>query len=658
MMTKMKLFMPLALAMLALTAWAQDTDTADEQLSDDWVQIVIGSNVFAGGYGTHYFYYDADEDGTLVLTGAASPGVAYTDSAITTLADDTNASYISGVKTSSTVVSSGTRYYFKASGIFSYDTTYTAELITESTALTLKSISPEEYSTISVTGTGIVTITFNLGVSYTDATLSVKSASESLTSNSSSKQVLSFEIKDVVYDWLTDGTAAEGDTLTLTVTGLCASSYSDKLYGDDGTLTLHFLCPDLPMTIESETLPETFLSYWMEGDEDGIMILTFSDSIYNGDNTTYQAGARLSFGSADDSDYYQESVEDITIDGNRLIIDFTGKLRTLEAMGSTSLYVLDSSGDATDELRTMNLKVYNVCDQDGEAAYSSVSGNLGSYSYSFDYKQLTADVSWEFTPENGTTLEGTDYIELAMTGYDVLQYDGVEIAYTYQDEAYTDTVAVGDVVIETDVLIADFTYLMIPVSEAQQHSVDVSVALINTSFTDGVERDAIEAEYDTFDFSLIYPVIGYCYEGLFEGDSVKATLGSIDDRVALHTLTVTNTSNDSIIIADAELTYDSSTDTWSYVVPAVYSLMDNIEYEFAFRLYESAGDSVPYASFATLITGTAEEDVSTGISNVAVTSADGGASAVYTIDGIRIADGLTNLPAGVYVINGRKVVMK
>lgn len=655
-MTKIKSFLLLALATLSTTAWAEDTK---EQLPDEWVEIVIGNNVFSGGYGKHYFYYDATEAGTLVLTGAANPGVAYTDTTFATLVDDTNASYIGGVKTSSTVVSAGTRYYFGASGVFSTDTTYTAELITDATSLTLKSVSPDEYDTLSVTGLGTITLTFNLGVTFTDASLSVKTASESLSSNSSSKQVLSFEVKNVIYDWLNAGNAVEGDTLTLTITGLCASSYSDKIYGDDGTLTLRFICSDLPMSIESETLPATFLSYWVEGDADGIMVLNFTDDIYTGDNSTYKAGARLSFGSADDADYYQEEIENISVDGSKLIIDFTGKLRTLEAMGATSLYVLDSFGEATEELRVMNLKVYNVCDQSGEAAYSSTSGNLGSYSYSFDYKQLTAEVSWEFTPENGTTLESTDYIELAMTGYDVLQYDGVKIAYTYQDEEHVDTVAVEDVVIETDVLVADFTYLMIPVSETQQHSVDVNVSLINTSFTDGVTRDAIEADYDTFDFTMLYPIIGRWYDGLFEGDSVKVTLGSIDSRVALHTLTVTNTDNDSIIIENAELTYDKSTDVWSYVSTEVYSFMEEIPYEFNFRLYESADDTVPYASFTTNFIGSAEEDISTGISNIAVSASHNDSSEVYTIDGRRIGDtNVSTLPAGVYILNNRKVIVK
>ena len=639
-----------ALLSLATTARA-------EELGEQWQEIVLGTNTFAGGYSWHYFYYDATEDGTLVLTGVAQPGIAYLDSLRETMADDTNSSYVNGVKVSSTVVTTGTRYYFATSGVFSVDTTFTAELITEDTPLTLSSVSPAEYDTISVTGTGLITITFNLGVTFDDATLSVNDAEESVSSNSSSKQVLSFDVKSVIYDWIQAGTAELGDTVTLTITGLCAASYSDKLYGDDGILSLKFICPDYPMMIEEESTPETFLSYWVEGDEDGIMTLTFSENIYSGTNETYQPGARLTFGGSDDSDYYQEAL-DVTIDGNKLILDFTGKLRTLDAMGATSLYVLDSSGNPTDELRTMNLKVYNVCDEDGNTAYSSVSGNLGSYSYSFDYEQITVDVSWEFTPEDGTTLEGTEWIELAMVGYDVISFEGVEIDYTYRDEQYTDTLTFDDLVIETDALVADFTYVMIPVKDEMQTSVDIAVSLVNTTYTDGISRTPISAQYDTFGFTLLSPKTTIWHEYLEPGDTIKVQIGNVTDRTDYFLFTMTNTTRDSVIINQAEMIYDSEADIWYYPIAETYSLMESEKYELYFAIHEDTTDGTPLASASVTITGAADEDLSTGITSV---NADGDTpttTGVYTLDGRRVSSEATSLPAGLYIVNGKKVVVK
>lgn len=649
------------LACLALTAASASIYAEEEELDSTWQEIVIGENTFAAGISWHYFYYDATSDGTLVLTGSANPGTAYLDQDITETAGS-SVSYVSGVKVSSTVVTAGTRYYFKASGISSStDYTFTAELQGEDTEIELTAVSPEEYSSVSITGSGLITLTFNMGVSYDDATLYVNSSSASLSGTSSSEMIISLEVSDVVYGWLTDGSAYEGDTLTLTVTGICSSDDETKVYGDDGTLTLHFLTPSLPLTLEEEKLPVTFLSYWEEGDEDGIIVLTFSDSVYAGDNATYTGGARLSYGNVGDDDYYAEEVG-IKVDGKTVTIDCTGKSRTLESMGAASLYVLDSYGDETDELRTMNLKVYNICDADGNAAYSETQGNVGSFSYSFDYELLTANVSWEFTPEDGSSLSSTDYLELAVTGYDAMSYSGVEFDYTYQGEAKADTVSIDDVVVETDALVADFTYLEIPVSDEIHNSVDITVTFLDVSYTDGVSRDDITAQYDFVNFTLVSPADSSDV-AVIGPDSCITVSTDIDSRIGCQRLTVTDvTAGDSIVVSQAEMIYDDGNEVWNSAFTSDYCLDAGHEFLLTFSMYsedEYSEALTPLATATATLFGTSS--VSTGITSV---SADAeGTCDVYTISGMRVksasGDGSLNaLPAGVYVVNGKKVIVK
>ena len=647
---------------LALMVASVSVYADDEELDSTWQEIVIGENTFAAGISWHYFYYDATSDGTLVLTGSANPGSAYLDQDISESAGS-SVSYVSGVKVSSTVVTAGTRYYFKASGIStSTDYTFTAELQGEDTEITLSSVSPDEYSAVSITGSGLITLTFNMGVSYDDATLSVNDASESVSGSSSSKMIISLEIADVVYEWLTDGTAVEGDTLTLTITGICSTDDDSKIYGDDGTLTLHFLTPSLPLTLEEETLPETFLSYWEEGDEDGIIILTFSDSVYAGTDATYTGGARLSFGNVGDEDYYAEEVG-ITVDGNKVIIDCTGKSRTLETMGASSLYVLDSYGDETDELRTMNLKVYNICDVDGNAAYSETQGNVGSFSYSFDYELLTANVSWEFTPEDGSSLSSTDYLELAVTGYDAMSYSGVEFDYTYQGEAKTDTVSVDDVIVETDALVEEFTYLEIPVSDEIQNSVDITVTLLDVTYSDGVSRDDITAQYDFVNFTLVSPTDS-SEVAIVGPDSCITVSTDIDSRIGCLCLTITDiTASDSVIVSQSAMTYDEDNSVWNSALESDYCLDLDHEFLLTFDIYSESEYSeglTPLASATATLFGTST--VETGISNVTVNK-EGSCGDVYTLDGKHVMKASDNadinsLPAGIYIMNGNKVVVK
>ena len=640
----------LAAALLTLATAAK----ADEQLSDSWVEIVIGENTFAGGYGWHYFYYDATTDGTLVLSGAANPGLAYTDSTTTTTVDETSVSYVNGVKTSSTTVTAGTRYYFKTSGISSSDYTFTAELQTADTEISLVSVSPEEYSSINIASNELIVLTFNMEVDFDEAFLSVKGITDSITGNQSSKMLITFDTRDLIYEWLTDGSAVAGDTLSLLVKGITAAQGSSRTYGTDGSLTVYYTVPEMPTTLDEETLPETFLSYWAEDDEDGKVVLTFSKDLYIGDDSTYISGARLSYGNMTDEDYYLEEVP-TTVSGNKLIVDFTGKLRTLEAMGSTTLYVLDAFGNETDELRTMNLKIYNVCDADGNAAYSETQGNIGSYSYSFDYEQLTANVTWEFTPEAGTSIAETDYIEIAVTGYEVMTYSGVQFDYTYQDEAKTATVDKEDVVVETDALVADFTYLMVPVSDEIQGSVDITVTLVDVSYSDGVTRDAITAQYDQLAFTLVTPA-ETTVEKLEQGAGIVVTTG-IDSRIATMTVTVSDLSDGSAVLTDAALTYDSDAVQWATSLDADVVLQAEHEFELVFSLYDASGTFL--ASATTTLIGSGD---ATGIVNVTAAGLQS-TSDVYTAAGVRVGTAkstgdVSNLPAGLYIVNNKKVVVK
>lgn len=646
----------LVLIIASVSVYADDT----EELDSTWQEIVLGENTFAAGISWHYFYYDATADGTLVLTGYAIPTSAYLDIDLTESAGS-SVSYVGGSKVSSTDVTAGTRYYYKTSGMSSStDYTFTAELQNEETEVTLTSVSPDENTAVSVTGSGLITLTFNMSIGYDAATIAVNNASEEIESESSSSMILSFDVKDIVYDWLADSTAVEGDTLTLTVTGVYSTSNSSKVYGNDGTLTLHFLTPDMPMVLVSMKSPETFLSYWEEGDDDGIIVLTFSEDVYTGSDETSIGGARLSFGNVGDEDYYFENM-DIEISGNTVTIDCTGKTRTLETMGATSLYVLDSFGEETEELRTMNLKVYNICDTEGEAAYSSEQGSVGSFSYSFDYEQLDAEVSWEFTPSDGESLSGTDYLELAVTGYDALTYSGVEFAYSYYGKAKTDTVAIEDIVVETDALVADFTYLEIPVSEEIQNSVDITVTLLDVSYTDGVSRDDITAQYDLVNLTLVSPAEGAAVSVL-SADSCVTVTTDIDSRIESMYLTVTDASdNDAVIVSQSAMTYDSSSSSWSSAFTSEYALDADHEYLLTFNMYAESAYTDGLSPFA-VATAMLNGQSTTGISNVTV-SENSSCGDVYTIDGkhvMKISDSnkISSLPAGLYIVNGKKVIVK
>lgn len=556
----------------------------------DWNKIVLGTDTFPAGYVTTYFYYDAEESGTLVLTGTQVPLPAYKDISFMEVVDDYSSSYASdGSKVVSFTVEAGKRYYFKTIGASSTATTYTVKLQNADALPQLESISKEEYSTLNVTGSTTVAAYFDMDVDVEKATISYKETSTKLEVIQTYKTMMSVDYSTALYDMLSNKEVSEGDTITITFSGIAADADATKLYNETGVLELKYKAPAMPVSITAEVLPETFLSYWESGDEAGKVVIEFNDSLYSGDNEDYQAAARLMYGRSENSDYYVEDAT-VTISGNTLTIDFSGKQRNRAAMSSTTLYYMDEFGAvSSDSLRPMTLKVYNVYGTDGQAAYTGVQGNVGSYTYTFPYEEVLA---WQFDPEDGSTIAGVDTLKIAVENIEVLSYRGVAMGYTYQNETYNDTIAVADIISVAD---ADSltTTLKVLVPTSAKSAIDVTASLIDASSLYADTLD-ISASYDALNFTMIYPT-AESIDTIHAGEYIEVSTG-IDSRIAYMFYIIRNTTTDKQVVTRSTMTYDETSGTWKAeaIYDQVFKIDNNYQIEFYMYSDEDSFDSSDY----------------------------------------------------------------
>ena len=94
-----------------------------------------------------------------------------------------------------------------------------------------------------------------------------------------------------------------GDKMTLTITGLCAKTDNSIRYGTDGTLTLEWTVPGKPHYLLSIEGANPFKSYWIPGDKEGFVTLTFDHPLMTKEDGQ-TAGVLLRMGSADLGDAY------------------------------------------------------------------------------------------------------------------------------------------------------------------------------------------------------------------------------------------------------------------------------------------------------------------------------------------------------------------
>ncbi len=404
----------MALFSINLNTFAVDPDEIEELVLDQ-------TYTLEGIFSKHYYYYTADQDGTVKIVGTDQMN-CYTDETFTeTRSDCWNFDgYVDGGKQVSIYVTAGETYYLCYQLQSATTGTFIATFVGGDTDLELTYCKPEEYSTLDIVESGTISLKFSMDVTFDEAILSSGTQSANMEV-SNQNGYYTINVKNIVYQWLVDGDVQPGDEILLTMTDVKSKALG-TFYGEDGTLTLTYYAPALPTELVETTMPDVFLPWWKTGDEAGMMTMTFSNDLSTDDTVTT---IELRYGSMESEDgLYTEEIP-YTVDGKNLIIDFTGKSRTRTEMLPY----------ATSQYSTVTIRVVGVKDYQGNYVYNESSGSLASYTYQIDYKEF------DITPSDNATVGNVSTIEIEYLSGIVLSHEVEETAVSvkniYEIEAAT-----------------------------------------------------------------------------------------------------------------------------------------------------------------------------------------------------------------------------
>ena len=407
----------------------------------------------------------------------------------------------------------GTPYYINVPGTLSKSTTKYFKGVFEAgvNELKLTAINFEEGKTFDISDTrgGQLNLSFNMNAKSEETNVKIGNIIdcnvETRTStNAGSLYVL---LKDSLISWLNKGKIVGGEEMIITVKNIRAAADENIKYGKDGNLTLKFLTPSKPHTLVSKQLPDPFLSYWPKGDERGMIVLTFDSDVMAGDAQTAKGSFTLGYAEMDD--VYVESLEPsmFRAEGNKLYIDFTGKLRTKETMG------LKNDWDII-TLRLMNVKM-----ADGTNVFSEGAGTSGSFTFTMNYKEYKSNLAFELTPADGEKLKENN-VKIYFSEKDAIKFDGVK--FTYQDEndkKYQTTVTEGI----TSEVEGDAIEYIIPITDAIKNGKNVRFTLTGVVANDGLDHSDITARWNPGQelVATLAPSSVYMNESVKEVDIVK-----------------------------------------------------------------------------------------------------------------------------------------
>ncbi len=290
----------------------------------------------------------------------------------------------------------------------------------EAAGLTIKKM---EIDGVTVTEGAALSTAKQLNISFTlepevdekVATLTCGSLSAEVELHTSSTAIIAMT-HVVVKAWKEAGSVNGGDKATLTIKGV--RDVDGNLYNGDGVITLNFVIPQdaAKLTNEDEVnawLAAGFRSYWKSSDESGILTLEFDRDLMTIANGQ-PAKVSLVFGykgGAEGNVNEQVDSSKITIDGNKLMVDFTGKLRTVTYTNT-------------------NISFYNIAMADGSKPEFNGKNYL---TLTTEFEDMTTDVSYEFTPADGSTLTSKE-VELYLSNKDAITFTSFEVSYQTQDD--------------------------------------------------------------------------------------------------------------------------------------------------------------------------------------------------------------------------------
>ena len=440
------------------------------------------------------YKFTPETDGTLVVWAQEAQITVYTAMNAEGTDVDENSRYSSFSYETATIqnvtfgkketaqVKAGTTYYLTGGKGFSRDKKFIAvmETITE---LTFECDQPlGGMFDITDQRDGQAILTFNLPVTSDQwAYLKVgnypqdpENGKVEVRSGNNTEQLI-LNIKEYLTVWKEEGRYKAGDPVTLTLKGVKSRGENPLVYGTDGTLVLKWTAPGDLHKNTSITAPDPFLSYWLPGDERGIMVLDFDYPLMTKENGQ-TATVSFTIGSADMGDAYQEQLpqDKISVDGQKLYIDFTGVRRTYADMGLTQKW------------ESISIKVNYIKMADGTMCFSPSAGNYGSVSTECTFEEYKSDIQAEFTPADGATLTENSF-KVYFSDKKALTFSGVRVTYQTQDDIkYQADITEG--ITSTDEGKNGIEYT-IPLTADIVAGKNIRVSFLNQVSNDGFEHD-------------------------------------------------------------------------------------------------------------------------------------------------------------------------
>lgn len=406
------------------------------------------------------------------------------------------AGFINGKQAYQFSVKAGETYYFYDSfvmndGVFKFDL---------NPELSLVSSLPEVGKVYDPAALPFIEFVFNQNLKIEKAMVSIGDLSAEAEMHSVGA-TLAVMINDALRQWYNEGKIAPNQALTITL-----SDVTDGTGAKIDDLTYSFLTANKPVEMVNADLPVQLLSWYAEGTDAPKAVFTFSGPM------AQNPDIELCYAPVDLGYEYHEPMK-ATVDGNTITVDFGGKRRTSAEM---------STSGRTD--RNIYLILNNLKNANGQVVWSEGQGTVGSYMFDIPFAEIPRlNITSEFTPSQGSTLENAKSVKIYFNCADRLTYSGV--GFTSGDEKAV--VSKSDITV--DQISTTEVELTVPIPAGWNTKKDVIISLDGLTADDGFDHsNEITAKYNGFTVLFCSIKNGSRVKSILEGTSIKVETNLTD----------------------------------------------------------------------------------------------------------------------------------
>lgn len=320
---------------------------------------------------------------------------------------------------------------------------------------------------------GDITFAFNVAINATAVKAAVElgsgetiDVSSYRTSEDYNTQGTNYVLQLVdTYNALTEsGKLKAGDSFKVTLSNIVSTANAENVYEGDVTLTLK--ASGESVRLQSVSKQDKLQSYYMPGDEAGLITLTFTAPV-----TCETANATLAYGDREAGTWTEVKVP-YTIEGNTITWNVQGiHLTNVPA---------DNEGN-----RYVSISLSDICDKEGFPVESNAIGTTGTILFSYVVETMDINIYPDFLPAAGSNIDATKEVEIWISAGKYLTFDGAQVTYIKGGEEVTETIPLNLLRLEDDPYSETDLLVYVPIGESPFEAGEVTVALTGTLAANG-----------------------------------------------------------------------------------------------------------------------------------------------------------------------------